>query len=184
MKKTYLKSVVAATFFPTLLWAQSAAAPALATDACFNNQVVTALQLTLLTELRRSVEAGPLYAAAAATGLEACEMQAEAGAITLNYRFKGGSTLSAKQTPALEQSEHSARINATLNDSALSVLMRTERDWFGSEGCGIDWAQSETRTLLDGKAESVFRGPTCNCQAVMRHEGGKPGVDLAFRSAC
>ena len=142
-----------------------------------------------LLALQRSVEGGPLYAAAAAgsaSRLAACRVDQSLGAITLQYDFTDGSQVRATREPRIEYSEQVARLVAVPGLSAIDALQRAERAAFGAEGCGIDWRRNEARTAPAeaGATDTVFSGEICNCQGRIRSDASGRVVELAFKSAC
>lgn len=136
--------------------------------------------------LRRSVEAGPLYAIANATGLSTCRATFASGMMELEYGFRDGASLSVKRDESIEYGEQQVRFASPPAEDPVVVLTRAERAMFGADGCSIDWRQSETQRTDDGsgQVETVFRGEACNCQARIRRNVSGDVVGLALRSAC
>ena len=144
---------------------------------------------TRLLALRRSVEGGPLYAAAAAGSaarLAACRVDQSLGTITLQYDFTDGSRVRATHDPRIEYSEQVVRLVASIGVPAIEALQRAERAAFGAEGCGIDWRRNEARTAPAeaGATDAVFSGEVCNCQGRIRSDASGRVIELAFKSAC
>ena len=142
---------------------------------------------TRLLALRRSVEGGPLYAAAgSASWLAACRVDQSLGAITLDYDFTDGSRVRATHDTRIEYSEQVARLGASTKVPAIEALQRAELAAFGAEGCGIDWRRNEVRSAPAeaGATDTVFSGEVCNCQGRIRSDASGRVVELAFKSAC
>lgn len=142
---------------------------------------------TRLLALRRSVESGPLYAAAgSASRLAACRVDQSLGTITLQYDFTDGSRVRATHDPRIEYSEQVVRLVASIGVPAIEALQRAERAAFGAEGCGIDWRRNEARTAPAeaGATDAVFSGEVCNCQGRIRSDASGRVIELAFKSAC
>ena len=140
-----------------------------------------------LAALRRGVESGPLFAAlATSSGVASCRVGHDAGAIDLAYRFGDGGWLHVKRDARIEYTAQEARFATPLAEPPAAVLARAEKAAFGAQGCGIDWAQPETRAGEAGfsATETVFRGDVCNCQASVRRDAAGRVVGLALRSTC
>lgn len=144
---------------------------------------------TRLLALRRSIERGPLYAAATAgstSRLAACRVEQSSEAMTLHCNFTDGSRVRATHDPRIEYSEQVARLVASIGVPAIVALQRAERAAFGAEGCGIDWRRNEARIAPAeaGATDTVFSGEVCNCQGRIRSDASGRVVELAFKSAC
>lgn len=167
---------------------QSAALPAKA-PVCTQIDAGAPLQnADTLLALRRSVETGPLYAAAAAASgvVAACHVRHDSGVTALDYRFGDGATLHVERDARIEYTEQKARLALPLRESAVDILVRAEQAVFGIAGCGIDWRRPETQAAdgNPGAIDMVFRGDVCNCQARVRRDAAGRVVGLALRSAC
>jgi hypothetical protein len=139
-----------------------------------------------LTELRRSVEAGPFYALASRSGVASCRVTRDADAITLDYSFRDGASLHVTRNPQTEYTDQEVRLASPLDESPVDVLMRAERATFDAKGCGINWRRLETSQPTDepGATDSIYRGDVCNCQARARSDAAGRVLRLQFRSAC
>jgi hypothetical protein len=137
--------------------------------------------------LRQSVERSPLYTAAAGAGVERCAIawQSE-GRTMLDYRFRGGNALQVSRDPAIEWLEQTAHFAQSPARPPLALLADAERAAYGSDGCGIDWNDPESRPAAGTPAdtESVYRGAACNCQAIVRHDAAGRVTALTLKSAC
>jgi len=140
-----------------------------------------------VAEFRRTVEAGPLFAALAKRfGQPAdAKVQADEDGVVLSYSFRGGAHLEAKSNSAIEHWEQSATLPGLTREGALRLLKTAARAGFGEGGCGLDWAKPEDQPDDGAKGSHavVFRGDGCNCQAriLMR---GKAIVGLSLSSSC
>jgi hypothetical protein len=140
----------------------------------------------MVAELRRSVEAGPLYAVASRSGGAACRISEESGAIRVEYTFRDGTTLRATRNAQIEYSDQEVRFASPPSESPVAVLTRTEQAAFDGKGCGIDWRRGDTRAASDDARarETIYRGETCNCQARVRNNSAGGVTGLLFRTAC
>ena len=140
----------------------------------------------MVAELRRSIEAGPLYAVASRSGGAACRVSGESGAIRVEYTFRDGTTLRANRNAQIEYNDQEVRFASPPSESAVAVLTRTEQAAFDGKGCGIDWRRGDTRAASDDASarETIYRGETCNCQARVRSNTTGAVTGLLFRSAC
>jgi hypothetical protein len=138
-----------------------------------------------VTTVRRAVEMGPLFIVVSRAGLASCRASREAGAITLQYAFRDGSSLHVTRNQATEYTDQELRLASPLGESPVAVLTRAEQASF-DKGCGIDWRTAETRQPADepGTTESIYRGDVCNCQARARSDASGRVVRLQLRSAC
>ena len=86
----------------------------------------------------------------------------------------------------IEYSSHEVRFGSASPDNPLEVLTRAERAAFGTDGCGVDWKQSERSPAADDSTatETIYRGSVCNCQARVRADSAGRTVGLVFRSTC
>jgi len=136
--------------------------------------------------LRRAAETGPMFVAAATTGIDSCEIAVDAGVVTLEYRFRGDSWLRVKQDPRIEYMDSEVRFGTPLTQDPLPILTRAEQAAFGAGGCGIDWKTGESRPLAEepGASEVIYRGDSCNCQARVRHDRAGQVIGLILRSTC
>jgi hypothetical protein len=132
-----------------------------------------------IAELRRTVEAGPLYTIPAAGGVANCRGNVDEGVISLEYNFQGGGWLRVKRDPSIEYNDQEARFGSPLTEDPNAVLKRAELAAFGADGCGINWEEPEK-----GPEETIFRGDTCNCQARIRHNAAGQAIGLTLRSTC
>jgi hypothetical protein len=140
-----------------------------------------------MTKLRRTVEAGPLYAAATATReLASCRMSQEPDSLTLEYTFRDGGWLRVTQQPRIEYMDQEVRLTSPLAEDAVAVLRRAEQAAFDQQGCGIAWQDAEKQAAEDDTSamETVYRGDVCNCQARVRTDAAGRVVGLLLRSAC
>ena len=165
-----------------------ASAPPSAVVACVDADAAAAkYEVSELAALRRSVEAGPLYAAAVtASALVTCRVRHESGSMTLEYQFRDAGWLHVKRDARIEYTEQEAHFAAPPAEPPEALLARAERAAFGVDGCGIDWRQPETLATEgnSGAKDTVFRGDVCSCQARIRRDGGGRVVGLALRSTC
>jgi len=140
----------------------------------------------MVAELRRSIEAGPLYAVASRSGGAACRVSEESGAIRVEYTFRDGTTLRANRNAQIEYGDQEVRFASPPSESPVAVLTRTEQAAFDGKGCGIDWRRGDTRAASDDASarETIYRGETCNCQARVRSNATGAVTRLLFRSAC
>ena len=138
-----------------------------------------------LRALQRKLESSPLYMIPAADeGLAACSIRLQVEEVTvLEYRFRQGGWLKVTADPRIEYLEQNASFILPDGDTAEAILAGAERAAFGAAGCAIDWQQAETRTA-GGARETVYRGDVCNCQAIIRRDGGGKLLGLLLRSAC
>jgi hypothetical protein len=139
-------------------------------------------------EWRAAVESGPLFvAASAAAPISSCDLASDAqGRITLSYRLRGGGTVEAVRDASVEFSEVAVRFDPRPDVDVLELLKRAETAAFGDKGCGIDWQQGSLRPVGAGAKdiETVFRGDTCNCQALIRRDPERRVRGLTLRSTC
>ena len=143
--------------------------------------------VSALADLRRSVEAGPLYAAGVtASALVMCRVRLESGVMALEYEFRDGGWLHVKRDARIEYTEQEAHFASPPAEPPDALLARAQKAAFGVDGCGIDWRQPETLAVEgnSGAKDTVFRGDVCSCQARIRRDVGGRVVGLAFRSAC
>lgn len=153
-------------------------------DVDAESESVDAFQLSTL---RRSVESGPLYAAArAGSGVAACRIEHRSGRISLLYNFVNGARVQATSDMRIEYSEQVARLVSPPAEAAVDLLMRAEQMNFGGDGCGMDWRQPDTSATQAevGATDTVFGGDVCNCQGRFRSNASGRVVELAFKSAC
>ena len=166
--------------------AQSSVEPP-APVACFDAEASETKDSIQLAVLRRSVEAGPLYAvASASSSVAGCRVERRAGAVLLRYDFADGGQVLARRDDRIEYSEQVVRLVSPLVAPAVDTLKRAERTAFGANGCGIAWQQPETR-IADaepGASDVLFRGEVCNCAAHFRRDATGRVVELAIKSAC
>jgi hypothetical protein len=165
--------------------------PAIAFKASINcvetGAATSAAGAEAMTKLRRTVEAGPLYAAATATReLASCRMSQEPDSLTLEYTFRDGGWLRVTQQPRIEYMDQEVRLTSPLAEDAVAVLKRAEQAAFDQQGCGIAWQDAEKQAAEDDKSamETVYRGDVCNCQARVRTDAAGRVVGLLLRSAC
>ena len=140
-----------------------------------------------LAALRRSVETGPLYAAAVtASAVVMCRVRLESGLMSLEYHFRDGAWLHVKRDARIEYIEQEAHFASTPAEPPEALLARAEQAAFGVDGCGIDWRQPETLATEGntGAKDTVFRGDVCSCQARIRRDAAGRVVGLALRSTC
>ena len=140
-----------------------------------------------IASLRRTVEAGPMYAASNSTpGVAACRAGSKSGTITLEYTLRDGGWLRVTRQPDIEYTDQEVRFVAPLAENPVSVLARAEEAAFGASRCGIDWQKGEMRPAGDdpNATETIYRGDVCNCQARVRADAAGRVMGLAFRSAC
>ena len=138
-------------------------------------------------EMRKSVEAGPLFAALASRSpVRSCTARGESGKIVLDYAAADDSRLHVERDATIEYSLHELRFAAPQSLNARELLTRVERDVFGDDGCGIDWSGGETSPAADasGVAETSYRGDVCNCQARVRSDSNGRVTALSMRSTC
>ena len=165
-----------------------ASAPPSALIACVGaDAAATSHDASALAALRRSVEAGPLYAAVVtASAVVTCRVRHESGSMTLEYQFRDAGWLHVKRDARIEYTEQEANFAAPPAEPPEALLARAEQAAFGVSGCGIDWRQPETPAVEEdsGTKDTVFRGDVCSCQARIRRDGGGRVVGLALRSTC
>lgn len=140
-----------------------------------------------VAELRRATESGPLFrAVSGSAAATSCTVTTDAESVTLEYRFRDGGSFRATRDPSIEYTELIARFASPPAESPIDIMRRVERAAFSPDGCGIDWkASAEQRPGDDpGATERVYRGDTCNCQAIVRADTATRVVGLTFRSAC
>jgi hypothetical protein len=138
------------------------------------------------TEMRRTVESGPMYEiVAATTDVLTCTIAEDAGVVTLEYRFRNGSWLRRRRNSSIEYTEEEARFASPILENPIEVLKREEQHAF-THGCGIEWQQPEIEPLVDvsDAREAIYRGNICNCQARIRTDAGGRVTGLTLRSAC
>jgi len=166
--------------------ASQAPAPAAAADCTPADAAAPRPDAQAVAELRRAVEAGPLYAVASQSGVAACRVTQDSGAIRLDYTFRDRTTLRSSRNVQIEYSDQEVRFATPLRDSAVPILTRTEQAAFDGKGCDIDWERGDTRPASDDPSarETIYRGDTCNCQARVRSDANGGVVGLLFRSAC
>ncbi|WP_374568603.1 hypothetical protein [Ideonella sp.] len=155
--------------------------------ACESLGDVTSANRQAAGELQRSVEAGALFSAAAAgTGVQGCSVWHAGGSVELLYRFRSGGQFTAKRDPAIELTEQRAKLALPPAEDPLRVLRRAERQAFGEQGCGIDWAHPDTDAAQGepGAIDTVWQGQTCNCRARARRDALGAVIELALSSAC
>ena len=144
-------------------------------------------QSSAVAEFRRTVEAGPLFAALTQKFGKPNEpkVQADADGVTLTYQFHGGAHLEAKSNPAIEHWEQTATLPGLSRERALRLLKAAAQTGFGEGGCGLDWAKPEEQSDDGAKGlhSVVYRGDGCNCQARILMKG-KVIMGLALSSSC
>jgi hypothetical protein len=138
-----------------------------------------------LTELRKGVESGPLYAALAGIApVRTCRARQDpSGRSVVDYTFADGGQLHVERDERIEFTLQEARFASPRMIDAREILMRAERAAFAPDGCGIDWQRADTKEG-GGVREVIHRGDTCNCQARVRTDGRGLVVGLSFRSTC
>ena len=145
----------------------------------------TAAPAATVSELRRTVEAGPLYAAFAAGGsATTCRVGNDSGSVTLEYTFGDGASLRVTSNPQIEYTDQDARLETPLKEDPVAVLRRAEQSAFGGKGCGIEWRDKQTQPADGGSIEDIYRGDICNCQARVRRNAAGEVKGLLLRSAC
>ena len=140
-----------------------------------------------VAELRRSVEAGPLYVLLAATApLASCRISGESTVLTLDYQFRDGGSLRAERDSSIEFSSQDVRFGSPWSEDPVAALTRAERAAFAPDGCGIDWRKAAQQSASDDAngTEDVYRGDVCNCQARVRRDAAGRVTGLVLRSAC
>ena len=155
--------------------------------ACESLGDVTSANRQAAGELQRSVESSALFGAAAAgTRVQGCSVWHAGRSVELLYRFRSGSQFTAKRDPAIELTEQRAKLALPSMDDPLGVLGRAERQAFGEQGCGIDWAHPDTEAAKSepGATDTVWHGDTCNCRARVRRDALGTVIELALTSAC
>jgi hypothetical protein len=198
-KSSFCITLLAACFMPILTTAgcakhtQQASESARTGKAQFNcehSEPVAAskasTQPAAWMQLRDSIEAGPLYAAASVSGVEQCAAEeAQPGSLVLKYQFRDGSVLRAQRNEAIELTEQDATFASPLR-SHRDLATLVERAAFGEGGCGIDWRHPEVQPMsADAKTiDEVFRGTLCNCQVRIGRNAHGEVVRLLFRSSC
>jgi hypothetical protein len=155
--------------------------------ACESLGDATTANRVLAGELQRSVTSGALFAAAATgTGIQACSVWHAGNSVELLYRFRSGGQFTAKRDATIESTELRAKLTLPSTEDPLRVLTRAERQAFGEQGCGIDWAHPDTEAAKSepGATDSVWHGQTCNCRARARRDALGTLIELALTSAC
>jgi hypothetical protein len=138
-------------------------------------------------EIRKPVEAGPLFAALATRSpVRSCTARGESGKIVLDYAAADDSRLHVERDASIEYSLHELRFATAQPLDARELLTRVERDMFGDDGCGIDWSRGEASPPADasGMAETSYRGDVCNCQARVRADSSGRVLAVSIRSTC
>jgi hypothetical protein len=166
--------------------ASQAPAPASAAECTPADAAATQPDAQTVAELRRTIEAGPLYAIASRSGPSACRVGQASDAIRVEYTFRDGTTLRATRNAKIEYSDQEVRFASPPSESPVAVLTRAEQAAFDGKGCGIDWRSGDTRAASDdpNARETIYRGETCNCQARVRSNTAGRVTGLLFRSAC
>ena len=137
--------------------------------------------------LQSTVKTGPLYAAVAGKAdLASCRIGSDSGAATLEYKFSDGGWMRVTRDARIEYSSQEVRFGSAYADSPLEVLTRAEQTAFGTDGCGVDWRQSDRAPVADDATaiETIYRGSVCNCQARVRSDSAGRTLGLMFRSTC
>ena len=139
-----------------------------------------------LAALRRSVETGPLYAAAvSATTAVTCVVRRDEALLTLKYQLGNGNWVHATRDASIEYFELEAHFARPPVEAPEVLLTRAEKAAFGIGGCRINWQQPELDTDAHvGSTDTVFRGAVCSCQARITRDASGRVVGLALRSAC
>ena len=166
---------------------QTTATPSAPVACVGADTAATPHDASALAALRRSVETGPLYAAAvAASAVVMCRVRLESGVMALEYQFRDAGWLHVKRDARIEYIEQEAHFASPPAEPPEALLARAEQAAFGVSGCGIDWRQPETLATEgnSGAKDTVFRGDVCNCQARIRRDAGGRVVGLALRSTC
>ena len=136
----------------------------------------------------RSIRNGSLYAQAIApTGVAACRLARDDGVLRVHYRASGGNALDVERDPRIEYTNVEASfVTPPVDNDAIGILARAERESFGAGGCGIDWLNPETEKSADaqGNEESIYRGDVCNCRARVRRNAAGVVIKLGLRSSC
>lgn len=144
--------------------------------------------VALAAALKQAIETSPFYTIPATSkGLPSCDLRFYPdGEIVLEYHFLDGNWLQVKRNARIEYTEQNVRLNLVLPEQSETILARAEQSAFGTNGCGIDWQQSETQLAKDDPnvTETVFRGDICNCQAHIRRNAYGHVVGFLLRSAC
>src|SRR5215510_2075459 len=180
-------SVFLAVACSTASLSRQTAAPA-APQCVIKDQSLSSKEKDAIAELRRTVEAGPLYIIPASqSGIVACNAGYDAGGITLEYSFRDRQGwLRVKRDPRIEYNDQELRFELPPAEVPMSVLKQAELAAFGKDGCGIEWKESEKQQAEDDPqaVETIFRGDTCNCQARIRSDASGRVIGLRLRSAC
>jgi len=151
------------------------------------DQNLSAKENEAIAELRRNVEAGPLYSLSTKrAGIATCSAKYETGVLTLEYNFRDKGWLRVKRDSRIEYNDQEVRFGSPLEEEPKAILKRAELAAFGKDGCGIDWEQFEKQPTPDDPqgVETIFRGDTCNCQARIRTDAAGRTIGLKFRSTC
>lgn len=145
-------------------------------------------EVALAAALKQAIETSPFYTIPAASkGLPSCDLRFNPdGEMELEYHFLDGNWLQVKRNARIEYTEQNVRLNLLLPEQPETILARAEQSAFGTNGCGIDWQQSETQLAEDDRnvTETLFRGDVCNCQARIRRNAYGRVVGFMLRSAC
>jgi hypothetical protein len=181
--------ILALVFLPacsTLSSRQGAAPPAIPPCGGTADQGLSPKEREAIAELRRSVEAGPLYAILAGAGIATCNATYSAGIITLDYSFHDRGLLRVKRDSRIDYNDQEARFESPPTEDPKAILRRAEIASFGAAGCGIDWEHAEKQPTENDPQTSytIFRGHTCNCQARIRTNAAGQTVGLSLRSTC
>lgn len=173
-----------------LLFAGSLVAPAqgigLEAGHCSTGSAtVPASQKKAFKEFQQRVESGPFYGELVSkTGKPtACSVTLQNGNIRLVYLFHQQGRLQATTNPDIEFSEQKVKLPSLTEDKALTLLKAGEKDFFGQDGCGINWTEPSKEKTESGVPEVVYRGDTCNCQAHEVYKGSLV-TELILRGAC
>ena len=164
---------------------QIAAGPSMFVACVDADAAATPHDASALAALRRSVETGPLYAAAVtASAVVTCRVRRELGVMALEYQFGDGGWVHVKRDARIEYTEQEAHFASPPAEPPGAILARAERVAFGVEGCGINWRQPESLATEgnSGATDTIFRGDVCSCQVRIRRDAAGRVVGLALRS--
>jgi hypothetical protein len=134
-------------------------------------------------EFKQSVESGPLLRSLGQP--TSCTTRIEAGSIWVTYEFPNQGKLQAHRDPRIELTEQELTQPGLSQQTALTLLRRTERWAFGSKGCRISWGKQPSRHpgAASNTFELAYRGEVCNCQGRLLYVGDRL-AGVSFRSAC
>ena len=169
----------------------SASGPRLASIDCTLSPVSARKQIAETAaaqhQWQQRLERQPIFAAAAGGGLARCTLEtADDGPTSLRCAFSNGNVLQATQDPRLDLQELTVTFSQPPAAPPLGLLQASEKAVYGQAGCGIGWQKPESRPVTGqpDRSQSIYRGETCHCQAIVQRSAEGRVTALTLKSAC